>query len=150
MFTYSLVTICVAMLLIQMQLVWFRTLTVAFYASNFLGLIPFFFQLHHSDNLAVLLITMIQTFYAFSVMLIACELGQRINIAFDGCAEMINQFDWYLLPAKIQQMLPLIINFAQQPVIIKCLGSAACDRETFKYVSVMKSIIQPQHHFIFY
>lgn len=47
---------------------------------------------------------------------------------------MINQFDWYLMPADIQRMLPIIVNFAQQPVYIVCFGSAACDRDTFKYV----------------
>lgn len=90
----------------------------------------------------MLLIIIIQVFYAFCDMFLACELGQRINIAFDECGEMIDQFDWYLLPAKIQRILPLIINFAQQPVNIKCFGSSACDRETFKYVSIIKSIVR--------
>lgn len=78
----------------------------------------------------------VQISYAFGAMLIGCELGQRNNFAFDECAQMIDQFDWYLLPGEIQRMLPLIINFAQQPINIKSFGSAALDRDTFKYVSI--------------
>lgn len=68
------------------------------------------------------MITLMEIFYAFGVLFVSCEL--------------IDQFNWYRLPAEIQQMLPLIINFAQLPVDIKCFGSVACDREMFKYVSV--------------
>lgn len=92
--------------------------------------------MHHSDNFAVMLITTLQVFYAFAVMFITCELSQRSNRAFVECNDMIDQIEWYLLPADIQQMLPTIMNFAQQPVNIKCFGTTACDRETFKYVSV--------------
>ena len=81
---------------------------------------------------------MIQVTYAFGVMFVACELGQRLNLAFDECNDMIDQFNWYLFPAEIQRMLPLILNFMQQPVEIKCFGSTALDRETFKYVRVNK------------
>lgn len=93
-------------------------------------------QLHRGDDLTMLLIIVLQIFYAFGAMFIACELGQRVNLAFNECSEMIHRFDWYLLPAEIQRLLPLIINFAQQPIDIKCFGSAACDRETTEYVSV--------------
>ena len=79
---------------------------------------------------------MVQVIYAFGVLLITCELGQQINLAFIDCSDMIDQFDWYLFPIEIQRMLPLILNFAQQPIEVKCFGSAACDRETFKYVRV--------------
>lgn len=81
-------------------------------------------------------VTIIKIFYAFSVLFIASELGQRVTLAFDGCDGLIDQFKWYLLPKEIQQMLPMVINFTQQPIEIKCFGSVASNRETFKYVSV--------------
>ena len=84
--------------------------------------------------------TMIEVFYAYAVLFICCELGQRVNLAFDDCSEMVDQFEWYLFPTKIQRMLPIILNFSQQPFEIKCFGSTACDRETFKYVSVIDSV----------
>lgn len=93
---------------------------------------------------------MVQILYSFIVMLISCDLGQRINLAFDECGEIIDQFDWYRLPIEIQRILPIIINFAQQPVDIKCFGSAACDRDTFKFVIMTKSIdlIRRSIHFL--
>jgi hypothetical protein len=45
---------------------------------------------------------------------------------------MIDQFKWYLFPSEIQRMLPLILNFAQQPIEIKCFGNMKNDRDTFK------------------
>ena len=82
-----------------------------------------------------MLTTIIEVAYAFGILFTACELGQRMNHAFNECNDMIDQFDWYLFPANIQRMLPIIINFAQQPIVIKCFGSTAAVRETFKYVS---------------
>lgn len=83
----------------------------------------------------MLSIILIQIVYAFGVLFTACELGQRTTLALNECADVINQFDWYLLPAEIQRLLPIIINCAQQSVDIKCYGSVSCNRETFKYVS---------------
>lgn len=55
--------------------------------------------------------------------------SSRANVAFDECYEMIDQFEWHLLPAEIKRILPLILNFTQQPIS----GSAAVgDPETFK------------------
>lgn len=81
------------------------------------------------------IITALQIFYAFGIFGVACELSQRIIVAFDECNDMICRFEWYLLPAEIQIVLPLIMQFAQQPVNMKCFGSVACDRDTLKYVS---------------
>lgn len=112
LFLWSLVTICSAMLMIQLQIVeciLFIEMFSIFDFDNFDANLFFFLsiQMHHSDNLAVLLIFLLQVFYAFGVMFIACEISQRITFAFDGCYEIIDDFDWYLLPAKIQRMLPI-------------------------------------------
>lgn len=74
-------------------------------------------------------------------MAIACELSQRINLAFDECNDMIEQFEWYLLPAEMQRMLPFIMHFAQQPIHINCFGSTAYGRGLFKYVSSKITIL---------
>lgn len=78
--------------------------------------------------------------YAFGILSASCELGQRITVAFDECNVLIYHCDWYLSPVEIQRILPIIVNFAQQPIVIKCFGSAACDRETFKYVRVPQNL----------
>lgn len=72
-------------------------------------------------------------------MFASCELCQRSTLAFDECNDMFAQFKWYLLPTGIQRMLPMILNFVQQPTEIKCFGSAACNREMFSYVSAQSN-----------
>lgn len=74
--------------------------------------------------------------YSFALMFITCEIGQEIYNAFDECGDMINQFGWYLFPKEIQRILPIIVNFAQQPIVFYCFGSTACVRQTFKYVRI--------------
>lgn len=90
--------------------------------------------MQRSENVAVLLRRMIELIYAFSSLFIVCELGQRESLAFEKCSDAIGQIEWYLFPANIQRMLPIIINFAQQPTEFRCFGSVACDRETSKNV----------------
>lgn len=82
----------------------------------------------------MLLTTMVEIFHPFGLLFVACELGQRVNLAFDECKEIIGQFEWYRFPKDTQRMLPLILHFTQQPIDIKCFGSAALDRVTFKKV----------------
>lgn len=84
--------------------------------------------------------TMIEAFYAFGVLFVSCEIGQRLNVAFEECSSLVDQFNWYKFPIKMQRMLPLILHFTQQPIYIKCFGSTAADRETFKYVCKIDSI----------
>lgn len=94
--------------------------------------------MHHIDNLAALLITIFEIIYSFGDLIIICEFGQRMNCALGECNEIIGQFEWYSFPVEFQRVLPLILNFAQQPVEVICFGSIICDREIFKYVRVMK------------
>lgn len=143
-FMWSMVTICSALLVLQLLLVQSRYDLFSFPVQPFNRIQShFFIQLHHSDGSKVLSITIFQVIYPFAVLLITCELCQQMNFAFDECNDMIVQFEWYLFPADVQRMLPLIINFTQQPVEINCFGSTAADRETFKYVW---SICRGEHH----
>lgn len=64
-----------------------------------------------------MLVIAIEACYGFGFLFIGCEMGQRVNLAFAECSAMAGQFDWYLFPAEIQQMLPLIFKFTQQPVL---------------------------------
>lgn len=82
---------------------------------------------------------MIEVINAFGLILIACEIGQRLSLRFDECGQIVEQFEWYLFPTEIQWVLPTILIFAQQPFEIICFGSAACNRETFKIVSMRLS-----------
>lgn len=79
--------------------------------------------------------TILSVVYAFMVFFISCELGQRLNVAFDECSELVDQFAWYRFPKEVKRLLPLTLNFTQQPIELKCFGSVACSRETFETVS---------------
>ena len=83
----------------------------------------------------VMLITTQNVSYAFGLIFAACELSQRLNLAFDECSEMFTQFEWYLFPEEIKRIWPTLINFVQQLVELGCFGTTACNRETFKSVS---------------
>lgn len=98
-----------------------------------------------------MLITVFEVICAFGVSLTACELCQQNYQAYDDCSNMIQKFDWYVFPIEVQRMMPAILNFTQQPVEIKCLGSMACNRETFKYVSTAKlsQTISPFSNFMY-
>lgn len=84
------------------------------------------------------MLTLVCAFYAFGLLSITCEVCQRLNLAFEKCSDMFDQLDWYLFPNKIQRMLPIIFAFTQQPTEVKCFGSIACDRVSFKRVSIVK------------
>lgn len=60
-----------------------------------------------------------------------------VNESFDEYNDKVNQFDWYAFPMNIQRVLPMILNFIQQPIKVTCFGRAACDRDLLKYVSLI-------------
>lgn len=73
--------------------------------------------------------------YAFGALLMDCEISQRTSQAFDECSDVVAQFNWYLFPVKVRRMMPTVLRFTQQPIEIHLFGGAACNRETFKFVS---------------
>lgn len=82
----------------------------------------------------MLTVTIVYACYAFGVVGIICELGQRLSNAFDEIPDTIVDFEWYLFPPGIQRILPTILLAAQQPVYLECFGSISGTRETFKNV----------------
>lgn len=83
-------------------------------------------------------ITAIEVSYSFGLLFMACELGQRVSLAFGECSGMIYQLEWYSLPTTVQRLLPLLLNFTQQTFELNCFGSTTCDREAFKYVRIFQ------------
>lgn len=93
------------------------------------------------------MVSILSVIYALGILLVACELGQRTGLAFVECYDLIVQFDWFLFPAEIQRMIPMILIFTQQPFEIECFGNMSCNRDTFKYVSIIgkpTSVIRSQ------
>ena len=94
------------------------------------------FLLQREHTLLILLAIIVYASYAFGVVLIICELGQRLTNAFEEICDTIENFDWYLFPLEIQQILPILLVGTQEPVVLECFGSISGTRDTFKKVSL--------------
>lgn len=103
------------------------------------------FQSHDTRDAMVFLILIYQMCWSFSLVYISCELCQRMGNAFSKISNIIEQFEWYSFSFEMQKRLPIIIMNAQKTVTIKCFGSIASDRETFKKVSNTRNIRQTQY-----
>lgn len=72
--------------------------------------------------------------WALNLVLVACEVGQRVSNTFSDVDDTFEQIDWYLLPMEIQRMLQLAIMYTQEPILLKFFGSSSCTREQFQKV----------------
>lgn len=83
----------------------------------------------------MMLIEMVfEVLYSFCVIFITCEMNQQLTNDYEDIEYVIGQFDWYLLPADVQRILPIIVINAQQAVNIQCFGSTNANRESFQKV----------------
>lgn len=67
-------------------------------------------------------------------IVLACELGHQLSDAFEEINHTIAQLDWYQFPAKLWQILPIIMASAQQPIRIEVFGSISCSRTDLRQV----------------
>lgn len=94
----------------------------------------FSIQSHEAVNLNIAFIQIGEIFWSFALIFIYCEYGERVNAAFANLYIVISQFNWYLMPMNIQQILPVIIGGVQQSVNIQGYGNFPCNRKAFKNV----------------
>ena len=73
-------------------------------------------------------------FWALTLVLICCELGQRLSNLISEINNSFDRIDWYLLPIEIQQMLPTIIMYTQKSFALNFFGTSSCSRKQFKKV----------------
>lgn len=73
-------------------------------------------------------------FYAFGILIMVCETGDRNTNAFEPIQGVLEEFDWLSFPLELQRKLPMIWAMAQKPVTLKCFGRISCNRESFKKV----------------
>lgn len=73
--------------------------------------------------------------YSFGLICAYCEMCEEITSGFEDVSDAIYQLDWYTYPLDIQQMLPIVLNYAQQPVQTVAFGNIPCTRDTFKKVN---------------
>lgn len=134
------VTIAVALLMIQQELVQtdftqFHLIIVHRIDYTFIVLFRTLRrQISDEIDSVMLFEAILCGFWSILVVFVACEFGQRFSDALDSCDDKLAQLDWYLVPRRIQRMLPMIILNSQQPMIVQCFGNVPCGRETFKKV----------------
>lgn len=85
------------------------------------------------------MILLCEMFWSFALIFIYCEFGERVSTGFSELNDAINQFNWYTFPIEIQRDLPIVMIFAQEPVVVSGFGNIACVRLTFKSVSAINS-----------
>lgn len=91
----------------------------------------------------MLLVAILNGFYAFGTVCISCELSQHACDAVNAFDVEIGQLDWYLYPIGMKKTLPMIIKVAQKPVVIKGFGSMAANRELLKKVNEYLLLCRP-------
>lgn len=101
----------------------------------------FSYQSQNQNNSMDLAILFFQNFGAVFFVFLACESGERVRHAYDEIDCEMSRLGWYRLPIELRRILPTVMLFAQEPVVLRGLGSAICSREVFQRVRllVMKS-----------
>lgn len=72
-------------------------------------------------------------FWSIASLLVATSFGEEITSRYHAI-DIYQVCKWYQFPAKVQRLIPLIINGAQQSGILKGYGKTSCSRDTFKKV----------------
>lgn len=80
----------------------------------------------------------VYTTYAFGLLFSYCEFGEQVSSAFELLYDDIYYFDWHLFPLDLQLTWNIMLFSAQQPVQLVGFGNIACNRESFKRVSLEK------------
>lgn len=73
-------------------------------------------------------------FWAFSTIFGICEFGEKFRKMFGEINDVYDRFAWNSFPYEAQQLLPMLLMFAQRPVQLQVFGSISCDRVTLKNV----------------
>lgn len=99
------------------------------------------FQSQNTSNFVALVSVVFNLFWTLALVFVPCEIGERVRMEFMKLDFTIGQFSWHLFSQDIQKILPIVINNAQQPVLIEWFGSISCIREVFKKVCLSINII---------
>lgn len=73
-------------------------------------------------------------FWSFCSMFVFCHFGEFVSSRFDEINNAMSQNEWYLFPAKIQRVFPLVISVTQRPVVICGFGNLLLTDDSFKRV----------------
>lgn len=63
-----------------------------------------------------------------------CHLGHGLSTGQEEMADEFYQISWYELPPRMQKLLMLPIDAAQNPIQLQAFGSIECSRGMFTKV----------------
>lgn len=138
--TLGIVMTCIAMLIIQLEMVRYKLIfSRQTFERLLVNILSWWIQSSGENNSTATLIAILNVGYTFGLLLSLCELGQSISNTFIDINYGIGQLKWYIFPRKILRILPILQIMAGKPVNFVCLGSIMCDRTALKRVSCIKS-----------
>lgn len=161
-FVACLIVISAAMLLIQIEIVKY---SLSLWHIRFV-MFALFFRLQSRDKTDSFVLLVATVYGSGGLLLLSfiCEIGQvridrcysitkyfqlnfmefepdqRFSNLTDGINDVIIQMVWYLFPSESRRVLPIVMQSAQEPLVVKCFGNVSCARKQFKKVS-LSSII---------
>ena len=74
----------------------------------------------------------------FGLLVIGCDVNERLTGKFERFDDDLWEQNWYLYPIKLQQMFLIFGLDTQQPVNVRGYGNILCTRETLKKVISIK------------
>lgn len=134
-FTWGTITTCCSLL--WLQHVRRKSILNTDYFFNFITATTFnyfLFQALIHSNIFDLLYVIMYLICTLGQLFLFCHFGNQLTDTFGTIYDTFYQCDWYLMPLKIQKIMPTILNAAQEPVFLRGFGNITCTREMFKKV----------------
>lgn len=97
------------------------------------------FSLQATEDFKDMFIPILFTFFAFVLIFMFCEVGERFIAAFENIHGELWLNEWYTFPMEVQRKLPFLIDFLENPTMIRGVGNIQCTREDFKNVCIVKN-----------
>lgn len=91
--------------------------------------------MHNEIGVMTLVLAMGDALVAILALFIGCELGQRVSDAFEEILDIIEGFNWYRFPNRMQRLLPVILAIVQKPVEFEIFGKITLCRYILKTVN---------------
>lgn len=91
-------------------------------------------SLSQDRNLTELVSSLNVVVVVFLLVFMVCDIAEDVNFQFEFLAKKLYQYDWYLLPIRMQRIYLIFMAHTQQTPHIQGFGNIVCSREIFKKV----------------
>lgn len=102
-------------------------------------MIRLLFDLQIISDIKDLLLPLIFTIGAFTIIFILCEVGERIMDPLNEINNDLWMSDWYTFPVSVRKKFPILIHATQKPFLLSGFGNIQCSRKAFENVTFFKT-----------